>query len=312
MFIASSREALPVARAVRSQFDHDVDVDIWNEGTFAINEGALESLLNLSAFYDFAVAIFTQDDRARIREREVAVTRDNVIFEFGLFLGSLGPHRAFFIAEEGVDVFSDWAGVTTTEFAMRDNLDAAVGAACDQVRGEMEIVDELTTFSLLPSTSLAFAYYNNFLKNVLDSFRIFKSFQILERDEDGHLDEEHPTEVRIGNRRPFVTVELPDQLRGLERDGLAQRTRDYRQIVLKTEARTYPLYIAATSEVGDDGDLELIDIPTILLASNRALERIFGEAFLARHNRRSLIEQREIANFELTLLKLIHNAAQDW
>jgi len=85
IFIASSKEALPVARAVKSHFDSEADVDIWSENIFKANRNYLDTLLNRASFYDFVVAVFTGDDEAIIREKQVKVTRDNVIFEFGLY-----------------------------------------------------------------------------------------------------------------------------------------------------------------------------------------------------------------------------------
>ena len=120
IFIASSKEALPLARAVKSHFDSEADVDIWSENIFKANRNYLDTLLNRASFYDFVIAVFTGDDEAIIREKQVKVTRDNVIFEFGLFLGRLGPNRTFLVLEEGVELFSDWSGIEVAKFRKRD------------------------------------------------------------------------------------------------------------------------------------------------------------------------------------------------
>jgi predicted nucleotide-binding protein len=46
IFIASSKEALPLARAVKSHFDSEADVDIWSENIFKANRNYLDTLLN--------------------------------------------------------------------------------------------------------------------------------------------------------------------------------------------------------------------------------------------------------------------------
>jgi len=105
IFIASSSESLDVARAVKQHFDKEATVDIWSEDIFKVNSGYLETLLNRASYYDFFIAVFSADDVATIRKAKTKITRGNVAFEFGLFLGRLGPHRTFFMAEEGTSVF---------------------------------------------------------------------------------------------------------------------------------------------------------------------------------------------------------------
>src|SRR5262245_45178879 len=127
-------------------FDKEADVDVWNENIFTPNRSFLETLLNRASYYDFAIAVFTADDTATIREQEVKITRDNVIFEFGLFLGRLGPNRAFVLHQEGVNLFSDWAGIAVASFTPRSNLVSAVGAACNTFREEMKVAIKLEKF----------------------------------------------------------------------------------------------------------------------------------------------------------------------
>jgi hypothetical protein len=303
MFIASSTEASDVAEAVKAQFERrGVEVHIWYEGVFDVNEGTLASLLNLSAFYDFAVAVFSKDDQLRIREREVAVTRGNVIFEFGLFLGRLGPRRAFFIAEQGVDIFSDWSGITTASYVRGPNLVAAVGSACTQVSAELEKLKRLSTFTLLPTTSLAIGYYRNFLSRVIDAFRTTDSFRVVEREKGREVGAERLFSAR--KRDYVIHVEMPQRLRDLEDVEFRYRTRGYAQIELSSESRRYPFYIR-TSEFDEAGALDLFDVPTTMLAAGRAIRGIFGEGFLAGAGREELIEEREIANFQFTIERML-------
>ena len=298
IFIASSKEALPIARAVKANFDNEADVDIWSEDIFKANRNYLDTLLNRASYYDFFIAVFTPDDEAKIREQVVRVTRDNVIFEFGLFLGRLGPDRSFLVVQEGVEMFSDWSGIETAKFHIRDNLVAAVGGACNRIRQEMEVAERLQHFTMLPSTPLAIGYYNNFLKRVFEAFEFSNELQIIERD--SHGNETSRTTHRITNQRPTIHVMLPSKLGDLESTALKRRTVAYKQISVSTQHRAFPFYIQG--DIGSDADnVTLFDVPTTMLSSKIAIEHIFSDEFLARENTRQHLESREIANFERTL-----------
>lgn len=300
VFIASSTEALPIARAVKENFDQEVDVDIWNENIFALNRSTLDTLLNRASYYDFGIAVFTPDDEAVIRKRKAKVTRDNVIFEFGLFLGRLGPNRTFMIVAEGVEMFSDWAGIGKATFRPRDNLVAAVGTACNQIRREMAVANELTHFTMLPSTSLAIGYYYNFLKRVFEAFQNTDKFTVVERNNKGNVVTEETFE--ISDQYPTVHVMLPRTLEELVAENLGPYTTRYKQIVVSTKFRNFPFYIQG-DVAGMESSPTLFDIPTTLLASRLAIEKIFPAEFLARENTRAHMEGREIANFQQTVEK---------
>jgi len=297
IFVASSTEALPVARAVKARFDKEADVDVWEEDIFKANRNYLDTLLNRASYYDFAIAICAADDLATIRKKAVKVTRDNVIFEFGLFLGRLGPNRTFLILEEGVEIFSDWSGISIVTFRSRENLDSAVGTACDRIREEMRVAERLQNFTVLPSTSLAIGYYNNFLKRVFEAFQSSDEYRVIEKDKDGNIVRE--TVHQVENRRPVLHVLLPRRLQDLDVDALKTRTAQYKQIVVKATGRDFPFYISGTTN--GEKSISLFDIPTTMLSSKIAIDRIFSAEFLARENTASRLEEREIANFERTL-----------
>ena len=139
IFIGSSSESLEVARAFRQQLTDIGDVTIWNEGVFEIGAGYLESLANSVHQYDFAVMIFSADDKITCRSSESPITRDNVMFELGLFMGHLGRDRTFVAYDRSSNpkVPSDLAGVTFAAFESNradGNLISAVGVATDSIR----------------------------------------------------------------------------------------------------------------------------------------------------------------------------------
>jgi hypothetical protein len=75
----------------------------------------LTRLVTLSKEADFAVFILAPDDRVEIRERTFATARDNIIFEAGLFMGTLGPERVFLLIPQSYEQLrtpSDFGGLT--------------------------------------------------------------------------------------------------------------------------------------------------------------------------------------------------------
>jgi hypothetical protein len=91
---------------------------------------------------DFGIFVFAPDDLASIKGDLFKVTRDNVIFEAGLFAGYLSPTRCFIAAPltERVYIPTDLAGLTVGfyEDARTDrNCLAAVTPFCNEVRSRI-------------------------------------------------------------------------------------------------------------------------------------------------------------------------------
>lgn len=100
IFIGSSSEGLYAAEYIKQHLSADYDCIVWNDGVFKYNRSFLETLLNSASLFDFGFLIFTKDDLALSRDEAFEQARDNVLFEYGLFLGRLGLDRAFVVAEE--------------------------------------------------------------------------------------------------------------------------------------------------------------------------------------------------------------------
>ena len=300
VFIASSKEALDVARAVKQNLEtHNFEVALWDEDIFKMNMSYLDTLLNSSGYFDFLIAVFSGDDEAVIRERPVKVPRDNVVFEFGLFLGRLGPRRAFLLAERGVELFSDWAGIKSAKFD-RSDLENSVSKACWSLRKQMYAANRLENFSMLPSTALAIGYYHNFLKPVLDSFERGDVMYLAERGEGGKI--MPPTARRVLDNYPIIHVKLPRRLSELEPNSLRERTKKLTEVYISSPVRSFPFYFSGSVDLSSDA-FELFDIPTTLRSSRIAIDMIFSKEFLEQDDgvNRKRLESREIANFEHTL-----------
>jgi hypothetical protein len=119
-------------------------VTIWNEGVFSLTSGWLEALVRDLPRFDFAVLVLTADDMTVSRGAEKATVRDNVLFELGLCIGSLGRDRTYMVYDRTNKpaLPTDLDGISAATFMPhRDgNLIAAVGAPCELIR---HIVEQL-------------------------------------------------------------------------------------------------------------------------------------------------------------------------
>ncbi|MHC4536046.1 MAG: TIR domain-containing protein [Planctomycetota bacterium] len=143
IFIGSSVEGLNVARAVQGELQHDFDITLWNQHRFVPSHAVLDSLLTTTLKYEFGLFVFSPDDIVSIRDEEKKIARDNVVFECGMFFGSLGKDSSFFLIPRGIENFhlpSDLSGITPLTYephSHRGNLQASVSPACNEIRNRL-------------------------------------------------------------------------------------------------------------------------------------------------------------------------------
>lgn len=301
IFIASSGQSKAVARAVAAYFEPDYSVHVWSDDVFGLSETYIQTLINRASYDDFFIAIFAADDDAVIKSEQKKITRANVVFEFGLFLGCIGISRSFFLLERGTDLFSDWEGLTVAKYVKQDDLAAAVAEPCSRIGKRLIEASRKYKFSLLPSTSLAVGYFYNFLKPVLDALSNEKTFDIIRKNKDGEVVERFTQ--KIEDHAPTIEIRVPRNLAALDRMKLRVHTADFLQLVLGTRVRDFPFYVS--SKVSEAENMHLFDIPTTLLSSYITIQNIFSETFLAEEGNLQRLMDREIRNFEETLSKLI-------
>lgn len=118
IFIGSSSEGLDIARALQAALYNEAEPVIWSQGVFGLSGGTLETLLQESDNFDFAVFILSADDLVVKRGQRGNAARDNVLFELGLFMGRLGRDRTFFVYSRTDQLLmpSDLAGVTAASY----------------------------------------------------------------------------------------------------------------------------------------------------------------------------------------------------
>jgi tetratricopeptide (TPR) repeat protein len=139
IFIGSSVEGLSVAYSIQQNLTHDADVTVWDQGVFELSKTTIESLLEILGKSDFGIFVFSPDDISIIRKEGKNVVRDNVLFEFGLFIGKIGRERVFFIIPSDTDLHlpTDLIGITPGKYNPNredKSLQAATGPVCHQIR----------------------------------------------------------------------------------------------------------------------------------------------------------------------------------
>ena len=141
VFIASSVEGLNVANAIIECMDYDAELVHWKD-SFGLSSFTIDDLMEKSRTVDFAVFVFTPDDLSTIRDQNHLIARDKVLFELGVFIGSLNRERCFIIKPRGVDMHfpTDLLGLTPADFDgnRRDgDLTQAVQAPCIKIKKEI-------------------------------------------------------------------------------------------------------------------------------------------------------------------------------
>lgn len=142
VFIGSSVEGLNIAYAVQQNLLHDAEVTVWDQGVFELSRTTLESLDKVLTDSDFGVFVFSPDDLSRIRNTTSPTVRDNVLFEFGLFIGRLSRERVYFLLPMvgELHIPTDLLGVTPGRYETEradGSMQAATGAVSHRIRTQI-------------------------------------------------------------------------------------------------------------------------------------------------------------------------------
>jgi len=144
LFIGSSTEALNIAYAIQENLQDDVMSTVWTQGIFELSRSALDNLLKAVKDFDFAVFVFQPDDMLQIRTGCVPAARDNVVFELGLFIGTLGKEKVFYLVpkmSEKIHLPTDLLGVEPGSYdppERDEDLLSALGPFCNRVRRQIK------------------------------------------------------------------------------------------------------------------------------------------------------------------------------
>ena len=128
VFIGSSMEGLKIARTLQAELEAATDCAVkrWDTDTFAPGSITLDALIDRANSVDFAILVATGEDTITSRGTQSAAVRDNIILEFGLFLGALGRERVYLLSVGDAKLPSDLQGLT--RLIHRDRPDGDIRA----------------------------------------------------------------------------------------------------------------------------------------------------------------------------------------
>lgn len=84
---------------------------LWNEAIHPGRGTLIDQLIRISHEVDGAIFIFAEDDTRVVRGAERLQPRDNVVFEYGLFMGTLGAESVVFLRVGKANIATDLHGV---------------------------------------------------------------------------------------------------------------------------------------------------------------------------------------------------------
>jgi Predicted nucleotide-binding protein containing TIR-like domain len=322
VFIGSSSEALDLARRIRDELKsgQELEVKTWDE-VLRPGEMLLDGLRRLVNLYDFGIMVLGADDIVQRGEERgrTRTPRDNVIFELGLFMGVLGRKRALPIivrdrAGAALKLPSDLAGLNYTELHLDKIGDSTYfNGKVATVREDIKRRFRNAPLSLLPSTSLASGYFNNFLipvKKGLDELTepVKKGLdELTEKEiEDGTFLFNNKKEIEDG--KYIFRILYPQSASGASVVNRGERVKKLglRSVSVKHAGRSYPFF--AYPERDAKGRILLADYPTTLRSSCEAIDLAFPEGERGEFKEeKEQLEKKEVANFIKTLKRLLED-----
>lgn len=294
IFIGSSSEGFEVANYIKEQLA-DFDCITWKDDIFKYNVSFFDTLLNEASYFDFGILVATKDDFTKVRSDYFDTPRDNVIFEFGLFLGRLGASRAFVIQEKDSRLPSDMLGITVPNFERTADLSKSdsLNKEIERIRKTVNEKIKLGELGLLPSTALAIGYFHGFISLVSDAV-LFKP----ELEIDG---------VKFTSFE--LNIVMPSELDGdiRKRITLFNRKHSLKEIILETNGgRKFPIFVNYDTTAAP-GFLKMYDMPTTLTGIDKAIQLYMRKGHIGKSPEQILLERRELDNFQRTLQHLIDN-----
>jgi hypothetical protein len=271
IFIGSSREGLLVAEEVKSAINSMlgdwIECEIWSDGKiFSSNQSTLECLVKASRKYDYGILVASKDDYLLKRLQFKKSMRDNVLFEMGLFLGSLGLQRAYLFTHDKVSLPTDYNGITVIKYNRMSKSQKII-----EIIHEIERTKESFNLKPMPSAALALGYFENF---VLPFARKYQkqlpgfNFKIL---------------------IPVCISDLPIQIKKYKIENPSKKTKGGRPIAYKY----------------NDTESKFWDMPTTLKTIDLLINYFIQDSELGINKEKEDWIQHELRNFKGTLEMLI-------
>lgn len=156
-----------------------VESVVWTQGVFDVGTHVLDGLIKQARTVDYAILILSPDDDVQSRDILSQAPRDNVIFELGLFIGTLGKDRTYMVQPNGVSMKlpTDLAGITQARYNatrsdgnLQSALRPAVISISDQIRqsGPRSSGNDVAATAGLETASSATAEESFFMSSLED------------------------------------------------------------------------------------------------------------------------------------------------
>lgn len=249
----------------------------------------LPNLLKKIPTFDFALIIAEAVDTIQLRgDNSQIAMRDNVIFELGLCVMALGVERVILLAEEGIRIPEDLAGIKDVGIDLisfsKQQIDVSIAEVSETVRNKTknfdnvfsrqldEIIDHINVNSDLISPvfvgaaiSSAEAYFLNFIVRFLEN---------IEKDffrQDGAVNQKFsfPNNTKI-------KIIIPASLNILTRTEISKfyEKHNVERFVIP-DAGIRSLYFNGIFDEGNNS-LLIIDIPTSVTASYTVVNSVLN------------------------------------
>lgn len=287
--MGSSQEGLAFVKLLKTFLENEGEIQckIWNDEP-RYNKSILTLLTHASYIYDFGVFIACSDDSIVSRNQQKAVPRDNVIFEYGLFQGSMGNNRTFLIQEEETVLPSDLDSYHTPRFRRNFSNQEWQGLA-KSISRQIVDQDKMSEIQPLPSVALAIGYFQSFLLRVATF--------ICENPASPCLRQNRTT---LSQKRLFITI--PTRLTDDMNQAAAYY---YSKMGYDTDAIDFPERPYGIRYTIQGEEIHIGDIPTTLNSLRECINLLLSDSNLGDTSVKLLAESKELRNFKKALDFLI-------
>lgn len=303
VFIGSSasERSLAVLEIVADSLAEVGDCIKWTKA-FAKNISNLDSLVRQTKMADFSILVAMADDKLFKKEEVYTVARDNVIFEFALFMGSTGLTRAFLLAEEGINLPTDLDGITLPRFTLDSEKYNSLEKRCEEIKETILQVSKGSELGFLPSTALAIGYYYNFVRKVCEEIHTTGKVVSGEKDKS--------TDILVKDFR--FNVVIPENLDDNGVDGfkaIYYKKNGFNNGTTGSVAtkRGYPFVFKLDPPNQNDSGkfISMYDVPSTLSTIVEALKLYMPNEQVGQSSETEHLERRELVNFAKVLAYLV-------
>ena len=293
IFIGSSGESLSVVNKIKSKLETEFDCISWDKDFFDANISTYENLIKKSVCFDYAIFVGGKDDKVTRISKGTKSTkvRDNVYLELGLYAGVLSPMRNYCLVHDDCTVASDLFGITI--FKYNDEV-GSVEECCENLIKTIKKEESNSRPTLLPANTLAFGYYDNFVKI---------TSQLLDDLETIKLGEKFYDVQKLSKRLEIV---LPKDVIA-DWDGWAARyyrKHDLHEILIQGKVKKMSVYLDK-KVLEEKNEVCVRDIPQTLRASFKCVDMVTSEGTFGDTELQNKVKEKEVRNFAKTLEKLI-------